>query len=99
MFLLLMENRGIDAMPKSDAERRTVTVKGALSEWLASGRYVLDLPEIVDMSDFKRDKNAIYFCSSGGIPIEDVSWAFECYQKALENGIGVKLPVWEVSNL
>ena len=51
------------------------------------------------MSDFKRDKNAIYFCSSGGIPIEDVSWAFECYQKALENGIGVKLPVWEVSNL
>ncbi len=96
---MYMENRGIDAVPKSDAERRTVTVKEALSEWLASGRYVLDLPEIVDMSDFKRDKNAIYFCSSGGIPIEDVSWAYECYQKALENGIGVKLPVWEVSNL
>lgn len=96
---MYIENRGIDAKPETEDEKRTVTVKEALSEWLVTGKNALNLPEIVDMSDFKRDERFTYFCASGGIPIEDVAWAYECYQKALKTGIGMKLPVWEVSHL
>lgn len=96
---MYMENRGIDAKPETAAETKTVTVKGALSEWLEGGKYVLNLPEIVSDKSFKRDTGKTYICASGGIPIEDVSWAYECYQSALKNNIGVWLPIWEKSNL
>lgn len=93
------ENRGIDAKPETDEEKKTVTVKGAISEWLEAGRPVLNLPEIVEDTAFERTKGKTYICASGGIPIEDVSWGYACYQNALRNGIGVKLPVWEASHL
>lgn len=96
---MYMESRGIDARPEIAEEQKTVTVKGALSEKLEAGMEVLNLPEIVDIPNFQRNEEVTYFCASGGIPIEDVSWAYECYKKALEDGIGVKLPVWDISNL
>lgn len=40
-------------------------------------------------------KDEIVFCSSGGMPIEDVAWGYDCYQKALELGIGTKLNLWD----
>lgn len=96
---MYMENRGIDAKPETEEERTTVTVKGALSEWLEAGKQVLNLPEIVSGGDFVREDGKTYICASGGIAIEDVSWGYECYQNAVNNGIGVELPVWEKSNL
>lgn len=35
----------------------------------------------------------------GGMPIEDVAWAYECYKKAKELNIGTKLNLWEESEL
>ena len=96
---MYMENRGIDAKPETKDEMRTVTVKGALSEWLKKGKETLNLPDVVADEDFHCREGVTYICASGGIPIEDVSWAYECYKKALENNIGVKLPVWEHSSL
>nr|AHF24533.1 ornithine cyclodeaminase/mu-crystallin [uncultured bacterium Contig248] len=96
---MYMGNRGIDAAPETEEEKKTVTVKGAVAEWLAAGKNVLNLPEIVEDPGFVRDKDTIYLCASGGIPIEDVSWAYECYQKASRENIGQKLNVWEKSSL
>lgn len=96
---MYMENRGIDAKPETEDEKKTVTVKGALSEWLETGKGALNLPEIIDDGAFRRDEGKTYICASGGIPIEDVSWAYECYERARANGIGVRLPVWDESRL
>lgn len=96
---MYMENRGIDAQPETEEEKKTVTVKGALNEWLAAGKPTLNLPEIVTNPGFIRDEAKTYICASGGIPIEDVSWAYECCRNALDKGVGVHLPVWEKSNL
>lgn len=41
----------------------------------------------------KEDEIIIY--SIGGMPIEDVAWGTVVYRNALENGIGVKLNLWE----
>ena len=96
---MYMENRGIDAKPETEEEMKTVTVKGALSEWLAAGKPTLNLPEVVADPDFRRDETKTYICASGGIPIEDVSWAWECWREALKNGVGTSLPVWKESKL
>lgn len=96
---MYMENRGIDAGPENEEEAKTVTVKGALSEWLAAGKNVLNLPEIVSDPSFVRDPAAVYICASGGIPIEDVSWAYECYEKAKQRGIGINLKLWDKPDL
>ena len=96
---MYMENRGIDAKPETEEEKKTVTVKGALSERLAAGKKVLDLPEIADDPHFARDDETTHFCASGGIPIEDVAWACECYEKALMDHIGFSLPIWNESRL
>lgn len=91
--------RGIDAQPETDEEKKTVTVKAAISERLEAGKKVVDLPETVANGPLAREEDKTYFCASGGIPIEDVSWAYECYQNALHNGIGTKLCVWKNSHL
>lgn len=33
--------------------------------------------------------------SLGGMPILDVGWGYECYMKALKEGIGTKLKLWD----
>ncbi|MCR4801760.1 MAG: ornithine cyclodeaminase [Lachnospiraceae bacterium] len=37
----------------------------------------------------------IVMCSIGGMPLEDLSWGYDCYQKALELGIGQQLNLWD----
>lgn len=37
----------------------------------------------------------IILVSIEGMPIEDVTWGYECYQKALREGIGTKLKLWD----
>jgi ornithine cyclodeaminase len=96
---MYMENRGIDAQPETEEEKKTVTVKGALSEWIAAGKTVLNLPEVVEDETFRRDESKTYICASGGIPIEDVSWAWECYERAKLNECGTYLTLWECSKL
>lgn len=40
------------------------------------------------------DDQIIVF-SVGGMPIEDVAWSTEIYRRAIEQGIGVDLPLWD----
>ena len=37
----------------------------------------------------------IFLVSLGGMPILDVGWGYECYQKALRESIGTKLKLWD----
>lgn len=96
---MYLENRGIDAAPETEEEKQTVTVKGAVSECLRSGGRVLNLPEVVSDPAFRRAPGKTYLCVSGGIPLEDVSWAWECYDSARKNGVGTTLTLWNESKL
>ena len=75
---MYMGNRGIDVEPQTEEEKKTVTVKSALGELLDKGESVLNLPEVVSDASFSREPEMTYICASGGIPIEDVAWAYEC---------------------
>ncbi len=43
----------------------------------------------------RESKDEIILVSIEGMPIEDVSWGYECYKNALEKGIGTKLKLWD----
>ena len=43
------------------------------------------------------DEIVIY--AVGGMPVEDVAWAYDCYQNAKEKRIGTVLPVWDEPEL
>ncbi len=56
---------------------------------------VIDICDIVNgISKGRENKDEIVMCSIGGMPLEDLSWGYDCYQKALELGIGTKLNLW-----
>ena len=57
---------------------------------------VINICDIVNgISKGREDKDEIVMCSIGGMPLEDLSWGYDCYQKALELGIGTKLNLWD----
>ncbi|MBQ8489168.1 MAG: ornithine cyclodeaminase [Pseudobutyrivibrio sp.] len=43
----------------------------------------------------RTSKDEIVMCSIGGMPLEDLSWGYDCYEKALELGVGQKLKLWD----
>lgn len=43
----------------------------------------------------RESEDQIVVYAVGGMPIEDVAWAYDCYNKAVEQGIGTKLNLWE----
>lgn len=56
---------------------------------------VINICDIVNgISKGRENKDEIVMCSVGGMPLEDLSWGYDCYQKALELGIGTKLNLW-----
>ena len=57
---------------------------------------VLNLCDIVNgLTPGRKSRDEIVMCSSGGMPIEDVGWGYDCYKKALEKNIGTKLNLWD----
>ena len=57
---------------------------------------VLNLCDIVNgVTPGRKSHDDIVMCCSGGMPIEDVAWGYDCYKKALEKGIGTKLNLWD----
>lgn len=57
---------------------------------------VLDLCDIVSGIKKGRDnKDEIIMCSIGGMPLEDLSWGYDCYERARMLGIGTKLNLWD----
>ena len=56
---------------------------------------VINICDIVNgTSKGRENKDEIVMCSIGGMPLEDLSWGYDCYQKASELGIGTKLNLW-----
>lgn len=47
----------------------------------------------------RQNDDEIILMSVGGMPVEDVAWATVIYEKALEQGIGVKLNLWDAPAL
>lgn len=47
----------------------------------------------------RRDEEEIVILSVGGMPVEDVAWGTVVYRRALEQGIGVSLNLWETPAL
>ncbi len=57
---------------------------------------VKNLCDIVNgLDNGRKDHDEIVMCSIGGMPLEDLSWGYDCYQKALEIGAGQKLNLWD----
>jgi ornithine cyclodeaminase/alanine dehydrogenase-like protein (mu-crystallin family) len=47
----------------------------------------------------RKDDQEIIIMSVGGMPVEDVAWGTVVYRNAVEQGIGVKLNLWETPAL
>ncbi|MFT4051987.1 MAG: tyramine oxidase subunit B [Microbacterium sp.] len=61
---------------------------------------VEDLTAIVaGASPARRDDDEIVLMSVGGMPVEDVAWATTVYRRAVAEGIGVPLNLWEQPTL
>ncbi|MGN0438933.1 MAG: tyramine oxidase subunit B [Lachnospiraceae bacterium] len=61
----------------------------------AQRKDVINLCDIVNgISKGRTSHDEIVMCSIGGMPLEDLSWGYDCYQKALELGIGQTLNLW-----
>ena len=57
---------------------------------------VINLCDIVNgKSDGRKDHDEIVMCSIGGMPLEDLSWGYDCYQRALEKSLGTSLNLWD----
>jgi ornithine cyclodeaminase len=61
---------------------------------------VLDLGAVVvgDQPGRQNDEQ-IAILSVGGMPVEDVAWGTMVYRRALAEGIGVELPLWDTPEL
>ena len=57
---------------------------------------VINLCDIVNgKSEGRKDHDEIVMCSIGGMPLEDLSWGYDCYQRALKKGLGTFLNLWD----
>lgn len=62
--------------------------------------------DVSDMGDIllgkapgRESDDQIIVYSVGGMPVEDVAWGSILYRRALEQGIGVKLHLWDAPTL
>lgn len=54
---------------------------------------------IVGEARGRKNDDEIIIMSVGGMPVEDVAWATVVYRNAVEQGIGVKLNLWDTPTL
>lgn len=67
-----------------------------VNEGKAERKEVRNLADMVNgLCKGRTSEDEIVMCSIGGMPLEDLAWAYECYEKAVEKGIGTKLNLWE----
>lgn len=50
---------------------------------------------IVGETEGRKNDEEIIIMSVGGMPVEDVAWATVVYRNAIEQGIGIKLNLWD----
>ena len=58
--------------------------------------------DIIDIADIitgkhpgRESDDEIIVYSVGGMPVEDIAWGGTIYRNALEQGIGIELPLWD----
>lgn len=57
---------------------------------------VINICDIVNgIQTGRKSDDEIVMCSIGGMPLEDLSWGYDCYQNALKMGIGTNLKLWD----
>ena len=57
---------------------------------------VINLCDIVNgKSEGRTSQDEIVMCSIGGMPLEDLSWGYDCYQRAMKKGLGTSLNLWD----
>ena len=57
---------------------------------------VINLCDIVNgKSEGRTSQGEIVMCSIGGMPLEDLSWGYDCYQRAMKKGLGTSLNLWD----
>lgn len=72
----------------------------AVQEGKIDKQQITDLGAIICKEKTGRENDEqIIFYAVGGMPIQDVAWAYDVYQNAIAKGIGTSLNVWEQSNL
>ncbi|HZK31923.1 MAG TPA: tyramine oxidase subunit B [Corynebacterium sp.] len=74
--------------------------------WDMQEEGVLDASRLVNIGDIasgkapgRQNDEEIFCYSIGGMPVEDVAWAYDIYHSALEKGIGTPLNLWDVPTL
>ena len=72
----------------------------AVAEGKISKNQIIDIGEILNGEKTGRDdEKQIILYAVGGMPIEDVAWAKDVYDSAVEKGIGTALKVWDKPQL
>lgn len=57
---------------------------------------VTNLADVINgKSEGRKNPDEIFLVSIEGMPIQDVAWGYECYQKAKKEGIGTMLNLWD----
>ena len=83
---------------------------GKKREWCIMGMHFVHLvntgqaerSQVLSLSDLVNGKakgrtsdDEVVMCSIGGMPLEDLSWGWECWQEAQRKGLGTVLNLWE----
>lgn len=100
----VLDNTGLyhawfDEVPKP--AHRTIPVIGVrFMDMLDAGQLQADQLEdigkiVAGEAPGRQNDEEIIIMSVGGMPVEDVAWGTVLYRKAIEQGIGVKLNLWE----
>ncbi|MDD3367584.1 MAG: tyramine oxidase subunit B [Lachnospiraceae bacterium] len=108
---MVVDNYGMyEKYMKNFIARGPVDELGNKREWCIMGMHFIHLvnsekaprENVINLSDIvngisagRKSKDEIVMCSIGGMPLEDLSWGYECYQKAKEKGIGTTLKLWD----
>ena len=86
--------------------QRTVSTLLGMGFYDAVCENKLDRSQISDMGGIllgdqsgRESEDQIIVYAVGGMPIEDVAWAYDVYNKAVEKGIGTPLKLWEEPEL
>ncbi len=72
----------------------------AVTEGKITREIITDIGEIICEKKTGRDnEDQIILYAVGGMPLEDVAWAYDCFQNARENEIGTQLNIWDIPQL
>lgn len=108
---MVVDNYGMyDKYMRNFVARGPVDEFGKKREWCIMGMHFVHLVQaektpkenVINLADLvngtatgRISEEDIVMCSIGGMPLEDISWGYECYQAAKEKGLGTVLNLWD----